>query len=180
MNISFHIMKQQIIYISGPSNAGKSTAVSGLMKKYPRFFHIHIDRIKWLISDYSNTNTEDYMMLQQMLGTIAKIALDKGLSLFVEWRKSLQDMIFSMSEGKGIEAKYVNIEAPLSVLKERFFERVENAQREGRRLGNTSVEKLIALYDEYQHDKTSTWITLDTSILSGEEVVAEIEKYMWT
>lgn len=172
-------MKQQIVFFEWPSNAGKSTAVGTLLEKYGNFFHINMDRIKWSISDYSNKNPKHKEMLQEMIQSMALIALDKWMSLIIESQRQLINTILNLPQSEKFDIKYINIEAPLSLLKERFQERVENAKREGRKLGNTSEDKLIEIYNNYQDNKFTQWITLDTHKLSEEKVVVEIEKYLW-
>jgi thymidylate kinase len=171
-------MKQHVIFFEWPSNAGKSTAVKTLLEKHGRFFHLNMDKIKWLISDYSNKNKWDKIMLRNMIHSMAKIALDEWFSLIIESQKQLVDVIKKSSNN--IDVKCINIEAPLDTLKSRFRLRVEWARKEGRKLGNTSEDRLVDIYNDYNKNKFTEWITLDTSKLSKEEVVREIETYIWT
>lgn len=168
-------MKQQIIFIQWPSTAGKSTAVESILENRKRFFHINKDRIKWFISDYSSENVRDRIMLQDMLLSMINISLEKWLSLIVEWQ---HELIEKISKSENIEIKYINIEAPLSVLKYRFHKRLESVSRWLWKVSNKSEDKLVEIYEKYKKNKFIDWITIDTDKLSKEEVVKEIEMYI--
>jgi hypothetical protein len=171
-------MKQQIIFIEGPSTAWKSTAVGTILNKYDRFFHINKDKIKWLISDYQNRVDWDREMLGVILLSMCEHALNNWLSLIIEWQRELEKSILELSEWKNINVKYINIEAPLELLKQRLIERVEESRKLWIKLWNTSADKLVILYNLYLENKYIQWITLDTSILNKEEVVQKIENHL--
>lgn len=168
-------MKQQIIFIQWPSTAGKSTAVETILENRKRFFHINKDRIKWFISDYSNKNIWDKIMLNNMMLSMVTIALKRWLSLIIESQNGLIDYISKLED---VEVKYINIEAPLDILKYRFNKRLESVRKWVGKVSNKSEDKLVEIYKNYKKNKFVDWITINTNELSKEEVVREIEKYI--
>lgn len=172
-------MIQQVTFFEWPSCAGKSTAVDTLLWKYPNIFHINKDKVKWLISDYSSKNEIHRDTLKQMLLWMAKIAIDNWLSVFLEWQKQIVSEILNYTKNKNLNIGYVNLEAPLVVLENRFQDRLIECENKWIKISNTSVEWLRRRYDIYQAEKIEKWITLDTDLLTKEEVVNEIEKYLW-
>jgi deoxyadenosine/deoxycytidine kinase len=172
-------MNQQIVFFEWPSCAGKSTAVSALLWEYPNIFHINKDKVKWLISNYSSDNPLHIKILHKMLLSMTQIALDNWLSVFLEWQKLLATDILNYTNNSNIQVNYINIEAPFEVLKKRFDQRVIECEEKWIKISNKSVEWLKNRYNIYQSEKYSEWINIDTSILSEEEVVDKIKKYIW-
>ena len=172
-------MKQTIIFFEWPSCAGKSTAVNTLLSKHPNVFHINKDKIKWLISDYSSKNESYREILKNMLLEMTKIAIDNGLSVILEGQKEISDEISEYTKNKNIDIKYIHLEAPFDILEQRFQSRIIECEKKWIKISNTSVEWLKNRFNIYQNEKYDIWITLDTSILSEEEVIKQIEKYIW-
>ena len=59
----------------------------------------------------------------------------------------------------------VNIEAPFDVIKERFEERVENAELKGWKVSNKSLRRFKKLYNLHEENKNKKAHTFDSSIL---------------
>lgn len=117
-------------------------------------------------------------MLEKMFINMCEVSLDAWMSLFVESQKHLVDNILEVSNSRDVDIKYVNIEAPLEVLIKRFSQRKQDLQKIWIDLPYSYEDKLLGIYYDYKNSKISDALTLDTSLLSKQEVVDEIEKYL--
>lgn len=170
-------MTQRAIFIYWPSCAWKSTVVKHILEKSSNMFHISIDRIKWLISDYSNQNKLYINTLHEMVLSLAKISLDNWMDIIVEWKSPyIYDKLDLYINSLNIDIFEINIEAPFEVIKERFFQRMKEVEETWWRVWNKSIDKCKEIFDEYLNSKKKNILTLDTSILSEDETTFEINK----
>ncbi len=171
-------MKQRVVFFEWPSCAGKSTAVDTLFRKVRNTFRINKDTIKRLISDYSHSNEKHHEMLEQVLKNMCETALNNWMSLFIESQKQLTNHILEYSKNKDISFFYINIEAPLDILKERFEEKRKNLEKRWIIVSYWYDDLLLDIFHKYHENKFLNWITIDTSKLDEKQVISEIEKYL--
>lgn len=171
-------MNQFILIINGPIVSGKTWAVNVIMDNYKKIFRLSANKIKFLISDY--TPDRDRKLVQECLMSIADKLLENGMSLITEGgsvkqgdlNKSLEDL----GKKHGIKVIYVNIEAPLDILKQRFADRLKTSQERGSKLSVTDEKGFVERYDAYMKLKDANWPTFDSSVLSPEEIASGIMK----
>ncbi|MDB4984326.1 MAG: hypothetical protein JWM20_505 [Patescibacteria group bacterium] len=167
--------KQFILILNGPVCGGKTSAVKAIMPKYERVFELSQNAIKWLISDY--TPDRDREAVQESLLLVAEKMLESGMSLILEGgsvtQAAMNKRLEEIGRNHGIEVTYVNIEAPLDVLKERFALRVKNAAETNKKLSFTDDKGYMERYDAYLALKGNAPI-IDSSIYSAEEAASEI------
>ena len=103
--------------------------------------------------------------------------LENGMSLILEGgsvtQGEMNKALETIGEKHGIKTTYVNIEAPLDVLKERFQERLKVSQERGTKLSFTDDEGYMKRYNAYTAIKGDA-PTFDTSILLPDEVSEKI------
>lgn len=171
-------MNQFILIINGPIGSGKTWAVNLIMDRYKKIFRLSANKIKFLISDY--TPDRDRKLVQECLMSIADKLVSSGMSLITEGgsvrQGDLNHELEDLGKKHNIKVIYVNIEAPLEILKKRFAERVQTSKERGSKLSVTDEEGFIQRYDAYMALKDPNWPTFDSSILSPEEIAEGIMK----
>ncbi len=169
-------MNQFILIINGPIVSGKTWAVNIIMEQYKKIFRLSANKIKFLISDY--TPDRDRKLVQDCLLSIGDKLLSNGMSLITEGgsvgQGNLNKQLEELGERHGIKVTYVNVEAPLDVLKARFAERVSTAKERGSKLSVTDEQGFIQRYDAYMALKDKTQPTFDSSVLSPQEIAQKI------
>lgn len=171
-------MNKKVIFIKWPSCAWKSTIVKSILEKHEELFHINKDRIKWLISNYSNQNQHHLSMLDDMLVSMTKIALNNWMNVIIEWQSKLYTLLESYLSENDIEILLIYIEAPYDILEKRFYERLRDVELNWWRVANKSIDRFREIYDEYISEKKENILTLDTSILSKDEAINKAIKYI--
>ena len=168
-------MNQFILIVNGPVCSGKTSTIDAIMGKYKKVFRLSQNKIKWLISDY--TPDRDRKAVQDCMLLIADRMLQDGMSLILEGGSVTQGAVNAALEkigGKyGIKAVYVNIEAPLEILKERFAQRMKDSAERGTKVSFTDDEGYMQRYNAYMAIKGDAPV-LDSSILSPEQVGEKI------
>jgi predicted kinase len=168
-------MNQFILIVNGPVCSGKTSTVTAIMGKYKKVFNLQQNKIKWLISDY--TPDRDRKAVQESLLLVGERMLENGMSLILEGgsvtQGEMNKALETIGEKHGIKTTYVNIEAPLDVLKERFQERLKVSQERGTKLSFTDDEGYMKRYNAYTAIKGDA-PTFDTSILLPDEVSEKI------
>lgn len=171
-------MNQFILIINGPIVSGKTWAVNVIMEQYKKIFRLSANKIKFLISDY--TPDRDRKLVQDCLMSIADKLLLNGMSLITEGgsvrQGDLNQQLEDLGKKHNIKVVYINIEAPLDVLKARFADRLKNSKERGSKLSVTDEQGFIQRYDAYMALKDKNWPTFDSSIMSPQEIAQEIMK----
>lgn len=164
---------KKLIYINGPSCAGKSTVINSIFEIKKDIFWLKYDAVKRFFVDYDPAI--DKQKVVELLGVIAKDRIEKNETILVE---GLVDQGFQNIHQYAKDAGYsiyeFNIEAPYDVLLVRFRERVVNPIP-GIKI-NVSEDKHLEIYQKYILTKNSEALTFDTSILSAEAVTNDILK----
>jgi predicted kinase len=171
-------MNQFILVINGPICSGKTWAVNVIMEQYKRIFRLSSNKIKFLISDY--TPDRDRKLVQECLLSVGDKMLERGMSLIMEGgsvaQGDLNQKLEELAQKHNLRVTYVNVEAPIPVLKARFQERVD-AFESGKSKSNLSVTDdagFMKRYDAYLNIKDQAVETFDSSILSPEEIAKGI------
>lgn len=170
-----------ILVIYGPQCSGKSTVVKLIMEKYPEVFHASLDKIKWLISDYTAEKYSDKGTVGRLNLALARQAAAEGFSLVAEGNSRFVEEIGSYAEiadKHKIRLIRVNIEAPYGVLLDRFNLRVESAKVQKTKISVTDEQGMKERYDRYQKNKDAQIPTFDSSKMSPSEILTEIEKLL--
>lgn len=165
------------IFLYWSSCAWKSTLVKSMLEKSSNMFHLNIDKIKWLISDYNNQNNSYLNTLDEMLVSLAKTAIKNEMNIIYEWKSPyIFNKLESFLKELDIKVYQINLEAPLEILKERFLQRLKDVEINWWKVSNKSLDRFIEIYNEYIDTKKEDILTLDSSILSKEEMILELEK----
>ena len=109
-------------------------------------------------------------MVRELLFSLSKEALNKNLSLYVEGSASIfeemRHFYKTLAEENNITFLEINLEAPLSVLRQRLEERVKN----GKALVVKNDEQFMRRYDLYIKHRDVNWPTYDSSTNTPEEI----------
>jgi predicted kinase len=164
-------MKPFVLIIYGPVCAGKSVTAKYLMDKLPSLFRVSIDKVKFLISDFT---TAKYPLLpNQMVLDLATRALEAGLSLVVEGNRTIQKELWKnyeiLAQKYGARFVEVNIEANPDTLVERFKDRVVQAKAKEKKLSFTTIEAMVERNEDYFKMKKPDLLTLSSDELTVEE-----------
>lgn len=74
---------QKIIYLYGPSCAGKSTIACEILKS-EELSHVHYDILKWKIPNYSRDNPDHRLQIQEQMISLIDQKFAVGDSLLIE------------------------------------------------------------------------------------------------
>ncbi len=168
-------MNQYILIVNGPVCSGKTTIIDVIMGKYKKIFKLSQNKIKWLISDY--TPDRDRAVVQESLLMVGEKMLENGMSLILEGgsvtQGSMNAALEAIGDKHGIKTTYVNIEAPLEILKARFADRIKVAEERGTKVSFTDDEGYMQRYNAYLSVKGDAPV-LDSSTYSAEEIADQI------
>lgn len=172
-------MRKVLLELNGSMCAGKSTISETLMKR-DGFFKSSYDKIKFLISNYSENNADQRRIAREIsLQTISE-AMDHGLSVIVDGgHHAYRDRYREIAKKNGFEYISINIEAPYEVLRQRFLERVAAGKKIDRpHILVTTIEGFDLRYRWYVNENKDQHAaaTLDSSIFSLDEIIAEIDE----
>jgi len=169
-------MDQFILVLNGPICSGKSTVVELLLSRHEKLFLASYDTIKWLVSNYSSD--KHLAVVTDLVLPLAESAFDKGFSIIADavTLKTTHQRFAELAKRKGAKFIEVNLEAPLPVLEERFKQRVEDSARMGTKISITDMQGMMKIFKRYQDNKNFDAPTFDSSILTSEQIAAEIEK----
>lgn len=155
---------------------GKTYAAEAIMSHHKKVFRLSPNKIKFLISDY--TPDRDRKAVHECMILIGEKMLENGMSLLLEggsiMQGGLNTELLLLAEKHKIKVTFVNIEAPISVLKERFAERLKNAATRGSKLSVTDESGFMDRYSAYIGIKDQAEKTFDSSKQSPEEIAKEI------
>ena len=167
---------QKIIYLYGPSCAGKSTIAREILKS-EELSHIHYDILKWEIPNYSRYNPEHRIqILENMISLIEEnfaagnslLIEGLGLELFEQVKKTYE------SQAKVLAIKVI---AEKEILINRFHDRLERAKHSHKKISNKSLDVFLKLYEKYSREP-ELGITIDTSEISIPESIVRVKKYI--
>lgn len=161
-----------ILIVYWPMCAGKTTAVKYFLTQQPEVFHIALDKIKRLISDYTADKYSG--MLNELAFWLAQSAVEKWFSLVVEWNVWLQNgkrkMYQELAEKYWYAFCEVNIEAPIEILTQRFLQRVATAQEKQSKISVTTVAWMMDRYNGYMAYKKDSIPVINSEDHSAENI----------
>lgn len=167
---------QFVLMVHGTRDSGANEVVGILNKTLRKIFFVSQNRIKFLISDY--TPDRDRKLVQEMAVMISEKALDNGLSVIVEGgsieQKKLNQKVIDLANARNIKVVRVNVEAPIEIMKQKFFERIEEAKATGKKISVTDEEGLMERINAYFEFKDENDPTFDSSKESIEDIAKKI------
>ena len=167
---------QFVLIVHGTRDSGANEVVGILNKTLKKVFFVASNRIKFLISDY--TPDRDRKLVQEIAVMISEKALDNDLSVIVEGgsieQKKLNQKITDLANTRNIKVVTVNIEAPIEMMKQKFFERIEEAKATGKKISVTNEEELMERINAYFDFKDENNPTFDSSKESVEDIAKKI------
>jgi len=152
--------------------AGKTTVAKALHEKIKNTAHIGMDRIKWFVSGFNRTKTQNTMTREVVLA-MAKEYLLQGVNVLVEEAMKSEQINTYKKIAKASNATFLiyQLEAPKEVLFKRIADRIPLT-------GRTKVSKSRVLrnYRIYKQFKHTSGTVIDTSKMSANQVVNYILK----
>lgn len=166
---------QKIIYLYGPSCAGKSTIARELLKT-EELAHVHYDILKWEIPDYSRDNPEDRLQTRERMISLIEESFASGDSLLIEGLGlELFEQVKKTYEAQ-VEVFAIKVIADKELLINRFYARLERAKYSNKKISNKSLDVFLELYEKYSREP-ELGITIDTSKISIKETLVQIKRY---
>lgn len=170
--------KKFLIIIYGPTGAGKTTVGNLIESKFPSVFSVSFDKVKKLISDYSSGTYPDRSGIDRILSSTASQAIKENFSILLEGDvKLMQDSSYykNLAEEHNLNLIQVNIDCPLEVCYERALQRAQLFKERGIKTFVTTREKFIERYGLYQKYRNSDFPTFDSTQMTTDEILKEIE-----
>ena len=171
---------QFVLIVNGTRDSGSNEVISILNKRLKQVFLIASNRIKFLISDY--TPDRDRKMVQEIAVIISEKVLNNGFSIIVEGgsieQKNFNKKITDLAGARNIKVITVNIEAPVEIMKQKFFERIEESKAIGKKVSVTNEEELMKRINAYFDLKDEKDPTFDSSKESIDEITKKILSLM--
>jgi len=167
---------QKILFLYGPSCAGKSTIANEIMK-HENFFHVHYDRVKWFISDYHRDNEVHCSLIFEIMMLQIEKSFQKGFSILIEG--------LSLELFEKVKKKYeprskvfsIKVIADKKILINRFKERLERAKHSKKKISNKSLDVFLELYEKYRNEP-ELGTTIDTSKISVAETLDQVNEIL--
>jgi adenylate kinase family enzyme len=172
-------IKKFIIILYGPQCSGKSTVAKLILEKVSEVFHASVDKIKWLISDYSAEKYSGKGITDRLVLALMTQAAKEGFSILVEGNTKMMantEIYSKMAADNNLQLVEVNIEAPYDILLDRFNLRVKDSEIKGNKISVKTEEGMKERFDKYQELKNHNIPTFDSAKMSPEEILLEIEK----
>lgn len=168
--------KQFVLIVNGTRDSGSSEVISILIEKLKKVFLVSSNKIKFLISDY--VPDRDRKFVQETAVLFSEKALDDGYSIILEGgsveQKNLNKKITDLANHRNIKIIKINIEAPIEIMKQRFFERIEKSKATGKKISVTNEEELMQRVNAYFDLKDEKDPTFDSNKESVEEIAKNI------
>jgi chloramphenicol 3-O-phosphotransferase len=182
--VSDNSQRKPIFLITGTPGAGKTSAATMLMRRFPFGLHIPVDDLReWVVSGladpvptWTDETTRQFHLARQAASYTARLYADAGFAVAID------DVVFPDEA----EALFV---APLSgytlrkVLLRPGVEMAlsRNAQRTNKSYNTAGLVETIRNVHEMMPPETFArmgWIVIDSTYLSLEETVDEILKHI--
>lgn len=171
--------KKFLVIINGPLCSGKSTVAKLLSENKSDIFHISGDKIKWFISDYSSEKYTKTGIINRLLLSLVSQAAKEGLLIVIEGNIALlkeSEEYLKIAEDNNMNFYQCNIEAPYDILLKRFNQRVIGALESKIKISAKTEDDMKSRYDSYQELKNKNVQLFDSSKMSPQQIVKEIEK----
>jgi adenylate kinase family enzyme len=167
---------QKIIYLYGPSCAGKSTIAREILKS-EELSHVHYDILKWEIPNYSRDNPAHRIQILKQMSSLIQENFAAGNSLLIEGMGlELFEQVKKTYEARA-RVFSVKVIADQEILINRFRERLKRAESSGKKISNKSEKVFLELYEKYSREP-ELGITIDTSEISIPESIVRVKKYI--
>jgi len=163
---------QKIIFLYGPSCSGKSTIANEIMN-HDNFFHVHYDRVKWLISNYHRDNENHRSLIFEIMMSQIEKSFQKGFSILIEGLGLELFETVKITYEAQCEVLPIKVTADKETLIKRFHERLERAKHSKKKISNKSLDVFLELYEKYNKD-LGYGETIDTSNMSVEETFDQV------
>ena len=174
--------KKFLILIDGPMGSGKTTTSKLLHQRLPGTARVALADVKRFISEY-DTNKAFSSISRTVVRTLVDTYLAENVSVIAEYIVSDKEI----SDFENIAASHnaVFISIKLSAPKDLLIERVQRRTREMMDVDVLPEEKIAELdtlfernYTFHQKNTNNNALTIDTQVLSPEEVVKRILEEM--
>lgn len=170
-----------MLVLHGPICGGKTYFARYLGDNSPLFV-IGSDKVKWRISDYSIKKYGGRGIVNTLMFRLIEEAVQQGFSVVVEGNlrlrgERLQDLAELAAEHH-MTFLEVNIEVPLKVAEERFERRLKHSKKAGIRLAEKKRSNVEKRYKRYLNDRDPTLPTLDSSVMTLEEMARQFEELL--
>jgi cytidylate kinase len=165
-------MKKFILIIDGPMGAGKTTVSKIVHGKIRNTALIGLDKIKWFLSDFKRTKTQNEMT-RKVVFAMAKTYLSQKVNVIVEQltKKPQISKYRKLALALGAKLLIYQLEAPKAVLLKRVAGRKPLPGRI-----KVSSNRVIKNISFYYRNKTSDATILDTTKLSPRQIANSILK----
>lgn len=173
---------KKIVLINGSSCSGKSTLIKVIIKENKGLYHLSFDRIKWGFSDYKENRDHYIPIIDTLFLEDACTIFSFGYTIVTDsvLRKHEREKLIHIAEEYWYKVTELNIEAEYSILKQRFFDRVERAKLDPTmKISNTSLDRWQELYDIYQKEKNPKATIYQSDNLSPEQIYQVASEYIW-
>ncbi|MFF2089466.1 adenylyl-sulfate kinase [Paenibacillus sp. NPDC058174] len=162
-----------LIWLTGLSGSGKTTIADALKQQLPNCYILDGDVLRKGINQDLGFSIEDRIEVGRRIGEIGKILLDANHHVIVASispHRATRDKVRTLIGDSYIE---VYIQCPLEVCEQRDPKGLYKKARAGEIKFFTGID---SPYEEPVHSE----VTVDTSILSVNECVKQIMKYIET
>ncbi len=167
---------QKIIYLYGPSCAGKSSIASELLSQFD-LEHVHYDILKWEIPNYSRDNLDHRKKIQKQMMFLIKQKLGQGKSVLIEGLNIELFGTLKSTYDSRLEVFAIKVIADKEILINRFRERLNKAEISGEKISNKSEKIFLELYNKY-NSEPELGITVNTSEISISEAIVQVKTYL--
>ncbi len=154
--------------------AGKTTVAKLLHQKFKRAALLGIDRIKWIVSDFSRS-FEDNSMTADVVLAMCKEYLKHGLNIILDqgfMRKEFLNPYLRLAKKEKIPLLIYQLEAPYNILLERLKIRPK-PEAAKRKVSKTKTLKNIETYFENKYPKAQI---IDSGALTPKQIADKIAK----
>jgi adenylylsulfate kinase-like enzyme len=167
-----------LLFLTGPSCAGKTTITKELMQLIPNTYLVSYDQLKLQLTGYDRE--EHRAVMRRLTMGYLEVVCSEGFFVFVElWPFNDKDcaIMQTIADKYGYEVLSVNITAPDDILLERSRQRIAKAVEEGRKNSVMDIE----IYREGLEIKNylpKASLQIDTSRVSSSDATGKIMKHL--
>ena len=170
-------MQKFILAIHGPMCSGKSTITKIFMER-DNMYRGSYDAQKWQISNYTPDKPNHREIGKRLTLSSVATAVENGLSVVLDGGlMEYQNEYKKIAKQHGYHYISINIESPVEILRQRFLDRVAQAQHDGsKKISVTTIKGFEDRYNWYTNgNKDLDAPTFDSSVLSPQEIVEKID-----